>query len=125
MKLRVLVVDDDEAVRRTIRDVLAWSGFEVTAAASASEALTALQSASFDAVVTDMRMETHTSGYDVIAAARAGQPQCVRVILSAHPIPAPEWRAGGADAAFVKGGSIFDIIGALKDLIAFRRQQRP
>jgi two-component system response regulator MprA len=54
--LTILVVDDDAALRRALRRVLAASGFEVAEAASGMEALAELRSRSFDLVVLDVMM---------------------------------------------------------------------
>jgi len=54
--LTILVVDDDAALRRALRRVLAANGFEVEEAAGGSEALAELRSRSFDLVVLDVMM---------------------------------------------------------------------
>ena len=50
------MVDDDAALRRALRRVLAASGFEVEEAAGGVEALAELRSRSFDLVVLDVMM---------------------------------------------------------------------
>jgi len=54
--LTILVVDDDAALRRALRRVLAANGFEVEEAAGGTEALAELRSRSFDLVVLDVMM---------------------------------------------------------------------
>ena len=70
MKRRILVVDDELAILLTLRAILEMNGFEVETAASAKEAEKKLSGNSFHMVITDMRMEHETAGYDVIRAAR-------------------------------------------------------
>ncbi len=53
---KVLVVDDEEHVRDTIKKVLTKSGYQVLLAASAEEALKACESQVPDAVLTDIVM---------------------------------------------------------------------
>jgi CheY-like chemotaxis protein len=53
---RVLVVDDDRSVRQFLEEALSGKGFAVAARPSAAEALAALATEDFDAVVTDVRM---------------------------------------------------------------------
>ena len=53
---RVLVVDDEESVRRYVAHVLAAVGYEVTATSNGQEALDAFEARAFDALVTDLRM---------------------------------------------------------------------
>jgi CheY-like chemotaxis protein len=84
--------------------------FEVTTAVSAADALAALATHAFDLVVTDMRMETDFAGYEVVRGASGAAQHPVVIILSAYPIPPNEWRAAGADAAFMKGGGVMRML---------------
>jgi two-component system, OmpR family, response regulator len=54
--LKVLVIDDEEMVRTNLRLFLEDEGFAVTIAASAEEALLALQDNTFDVAVVDIRL---------------------------------------------------------------------
>jgi CheY-like chemotaxis protein len=54
--VRVLVVDDDEAVRYVFGKYLARAGFEVRTAATAAEAIAAAGAGPVDVLVTDQRM---------------------------------------------------------------------
>ena len=53
-----------------LRAVLESEGHTVVTAINAADALRKLEAGSFDMVITDMRMETKTSGFDVVRAAR-------------------------------------------------------
>ncbi len=122
--LRLLLVDDDAPVLQMLKVTFEAGDFSVTTAASATEAIHTLSATSFDIVVTDMRMETRTSGYDVIRAAKAQPHPTVAVILSAFPIPATEWRPAGADALFMKGGGIARMLEDLKRMVRTARHRR-
>ena len=56
MKPRVLVVDDDQGIRYTLREILESSGFAVDEAADGEEALERFAAARADLVITDLRM---------------------------------------------------------------------
>jgi len=71
MKRRILLVDDELAILLTLKAILEMNGFEVDTAASAREAAQKLSAGIFDMVITDMSMESETSGYEVIRAARS------------------------------------------------------
>jgi CheY-like chemotaxis protein/CHASE3 domain sensor protein len=62
---RVLVVEDDERQRESIRELLANDDVQITAVASAGEALRELQSATFDCMVVDFNLPD-CSGYDLL-----------------------------------------------------------
>jgi len=54
--LRVLVVDDEPAIRRALRPPLVELGFEVTEVSRGEMALDVLRTESFDAVLLDVNM---------------------------------------------------------------------
>lgn len=54
----VLVADDDETVRSTLRRVLSANGYDTTTVRDGAEALTAVSSHEIDLVVTDINMPT-------------------------------------------------------------------
>ena len=64
---RILIVDDDDTVREALNDYLEFHDFEVTAAASAAQALTAVAGSDFDLVISDLVMP----GMDGIALIKA------------------------------------------------------
>ena len=66
MKRRILLVDDELAILLTLKAILEIHGFEVETADSADHAIKKLQSAEYNMVITDLRMERETAGFDVI-----------------------------------------------------------
>lgn len=54
--LRVLIVDDDHNMARTLADILTASGYAVETAGSSEEGLAKLDSGSFGCVLSDIRM---------------------------------------------------------------------
>jgi DNA-binding response OmpR family regulator len=67
--LRVLVVDDEEALRNMVDDFLTPRGFAVATAFDGNEALSLLESASFDLLLLDERMPNR-SGLDTLHTLR-------------------------------------------------------
>jgi len=65
--MRVLIVDDDRAVRESLRRSLAFNGYDVELAADGNQALSSIASAPTDAVVLDVMMP----GLDGLATCRA------------------------------------------------------
>src|SRR5215471_4776627 len=102
MKRRILLVDDELAILLTLRAILEMNGFEVDTAASAKEAQTKLKNGIYEMVITDMRMETETAGYDVIRAARQQAYNPATAILTAYPTLGNEWQSKGAQSLLVK-----------------------
>lgn len=114
--IRVLIVDDEDAILTMLKLVLESAAFQVETAHSAAQAQTCLQKAAFDVVLTDMRMETATAGYDVVRAARQLQPRPAIAILTAFPIAGSEWRQSGADALLIKGSEVLRLPETLQTL---------
>jgi len=102
MKRRILLVDDEVAVLLTLKAVLEISGFDVDTAASAREGKSKLRAREYDMVITDMRMESDSSGVEVIAAARAAACKPAIALLTAFPVNDESWQEGGADKLLVK-----------------------
>jgi DNA-binding NtrC family response regulator len=78
---RILVVDDDRAVRSALSVNLDKGGLEVTTAERVEAARARLDETPFDVVLTDMRMPDGT-GLDVLAYARAADPERPVVVMT-------------------------------------------
>lgn len=121
--MRILVVDDEEAVSSMMKIVFENDGYTVVTAASAAEAVGLLSTDSFQAVITDMKMESDTAGYDVVRAARDLPNPPVIMILTGYPLLAQDWRAAGADAAVSKPSRMAQLLETVAELLHKRRQR--
>ena len=81
--LRVLIVDDELEMARTLCDGLADHGFDAVAASSGRAALALLAEQRFDALVTDLRM-SEMDGLTLMAQARLLAPDRPTLIMTAH-----------------------------------------
>ncbi|PYX52817.1 MAG: response regulator [Acidobacteria bacterium] len=98
MKRRILLVDDDVAVLLTLKTVLEMNQFEVDTAASAVEAVSKLESGVYQMVITDVRMESETAGFEVIRAARKQHYDPATALLTAYPPGDGDWKKQGAQS---------------------------
>ena len=76
---RVLVVDDEAAIRQVVRDALTRSGHEVETAVDGEEAGSLMESASFDLVITDLNMP-RVDGLELVRRIRSKSPVPVLVL---------------------------------------------
>jgi DNA-binding response OmpR family regulator len=83
--LRVLLVDDDEAIRTMMSLTLEHKGFAVVAAANVTEALKLITTESFDVLITDLHMPDPSDGFAVITAMRHIQPKALTLLVSGYP----------------------------------------
>jgi DNA-binding response OmpR family regulator len=117
MKRRILLVDDELAILLTLRAILEINDFEVDTASSAKEAAYKLKKGVFEMVITDMRMETETAGYDVIRAARQLPYNPAIAILTAYPSLGNEWRRHGAQSLLVKPVNTQELLHQIEALL--------
>ena len=78
---KILLVDDERAIRLAVRTALTREGMQVTEAADGSEALELLKKQQFHLVILDVMME-HVGGYDVLQAMRAAGDHTPVMMLS-------------------------------------------
>lgn len=82
---KILLVDDDDAVREMMTATLEHKGFHVVAASDVTEALKVITTESFDVLITDLHMPHPSDGFAVITAMRHLQPNAVTLLLSGYP----------------------------------------
>jgi len=78
---RVLVVDDDPLVLRSMYRALTRNGYDVLTAESVTEALDLAADARIDAAIVDYTL-TRESGLVVLSRLRQIQPHCVRILCT-------------------------------------------
>jgi DNA-binding response OmpR family regulator len=82
---RVLLVDDDDAVREMMKATLEHKGFDVVVAASVTEALRYIATENFDVLITDLHMPNPGDGFTVVTAMRHSQPHALTLLVSGYP----------------------------------------
>ena len=92
---KVLVVDDDPAVRQSIDRILSSKGYAVITAENGEEALRKLNEEKYDLVYTDIRMPG-MSGLEVAEQIKARRPWTPVVIITGYGTDAAEARAKAA-----------------------------
>ncbi len=80
----ILIVDDEETVRDTFRDVLEAEGYEVTTSSSFNEAKECLRQKCFDAALVDL-MLPRESGMSILSFAREQDRELSVVMVTGHP----------------------------------------
>jgi DNA-binding NtrC family response regulator len=83
---RILVVEDDEMFRDTVREILRDMGYKVRGARNLTKATKRLTRHTFDLVLSDIDIGDG-SGFDVIQVARQAHPEAPIVLMSAGADP--------------------------------------
>ena len=82
---KILVVDDNDAVREMTQEMFESKGFEVVPAGSVNAALQQIIVQKFDVLVTDLHMPSPGDGYAVVMAMRHAQPNALTIVVSGYP----------------------------------------
>lgn len=83
-KPNILIVDDEEVVRRSFSRVLDGAHWRTASAEGGEQALRALAREPFDVVLLDLRMPG-ADGIEVLKAIKAGWPESEVVIVTGYP----------------------------------------
>jgi len=83
MAIKVLLVEDDRALREALADTLLLAGHDYRAVGSAEEALEAVGQETFSLVVSDVNMPG-MDGHQLLGLLRARQPQLPVLLMTAH-----------------------------------------
>jgi DNA-binding NtrC family response regulator len=117
MKRRILLVDDELHILLTLKAILEINGFEVETAISAKEGIGKIKTSTFDMVITDMKMETERSGFDVVRAAKKAEYNPATAILTAYPMLGNDWKQEGAQSMLVKPMNTEDLLRQIEVLL--------
>lgn len=117
---RLLLVDDNDTLRQSLRLVLQRNGFDVEVAANVNDALRLIGSQTFDALLSDLHMPMPGDGLTVVSAMRNANPKAVTLIFSGYPAMKEAAAAilGQADGILVKPLSVEKLVGTIRDYIA-------
>ncbi|NIV39342.1 MAG: response regulator, partial [Anaerolineae bacterium] len=80
---RILIVDDELAIRLTVREILRRANYDAVAVASGEEALGLIESQSFDLALIDLVMPG-TDGIELIRRLQEVAPDTVTIVLTAR-----------------------------------------
>lgn len=83
MLIKVLLVEDDRALRQALGDTLEIGGFAYRAVGSAEEALEAVQGDAYSLVISDVNMPG-MDGHQLLAHLRRQHPQLPVLLMTAH-----------------------------------------
>src|SRR5690349_19576561 len=125
-RYRILLVDDEPAVREIGTALLESQGYEVLAAADGFEALNALKQSLPDVIISDLRMP-NMNGFELLSVVRRRFPHLPVIAISGEftGISVPE--SVLADAFFEKGhyapNQLFERIAELLQELPIRPRQ--
>jgi two-component system KDP operon response regulator KdpE len=122
--IRILVVDDESAIRRALRPPLVELGFQVVDASRGEEALQTLRAGAFDVVLLDVNMPG-IGGIETLRRIRAFAPRLPILMLTVRDAEEEKVEALelGADDYVTKPFSMRELIARIRT--AVRRARAP
>ena len=122
---RILVVEDDSAIRQGIVDALQFAGYETLQAANGTEGMTQALRGTFDLLLLDLILPGH-SGFEILKAAREARPTLPVIILTARGEEADRVQGLrlGADDYVVKPFSVRELLARVEAVLR-RSPERP
>lgn len=79
----ILVVDDEAAIRRTLREILEYEDFAVDEAVDGNDALEKVKASRYDLILLDVKMPK-MDGLEVLSTISADQPEVPVIMISGH-----------------------------------------
>jgi DNA-binding response OmpR family regulator len=122
---RILVIEDDSAIRRGLVDALQFSGYEVLQASEGAQGLAVAQRATIDLLLLDLILPG-LSGFEILQSLREHRPNLPVIVLTARGEENDRVRGLrlGADDYVVKPFSVRELLARVEAVLR-RSAERP
>lgn len=124
-QLRILVIEDDHAIRRGITDALRFNGYAVEEAARGNDGLKKALETEYDLLLLDLVLPER-DGMDILKSLRAARPAQPVIILTARgsELDRVQGLSSGADDYVVKPFSVRELMARVEAVLR-RTPNRP
>jgi len=124
-QVRILVIDDDDTVRKSHEAVLKANGYEVDVAESGKEAIAKSKARLYNLALVDLRLPD-MDGIELLTAMREAVPKMVKIIITGYPSMenAIEAVNRGADAYVVKPYNMEDLLRTIKQQLQKQQEAK-
>ncbi|MCL2340184.1 MAG: response regulator [Proteobacteria bacterium] len=123
--MKILVIDDDDQMRKLLRQVMEWANYEVIEASNGREGVQQCRRQPPDLVITDLIMPEQ-EGLETIALFKKDYPQLKIIAISGGGRIGPEAylpaaQELGADKVFSKPFDVRELAEAVKELLSHEK----
>lgn len=124
-KARILVVDDDESIRKAMTAVLEEEGYVVDTAQSGKEAVEKCSTSHYNLALIDIRLPD-MEGTRLLNAMKQSTPPMVKIIVTGYPSLSNAIEAvnKGADAYLLKPLVMNDVLKTIKEHLDKQEEAR-
>ena len=122
---RILVVDDDETIRNTIKAILEDEGYLVDSAATGSEAVQKTKKTAYNVALLDIRLPD-MEGVELLKLMKDTVPRTRKVMVTGYPSMQNAIAAlnKNADAYLVKPVDIAKLLNTVKEQLQLQENER-
>ena len=122
---RILIIDDDETIRKSIASVLKNKGYLVDSAESGQAAIGKSETEIYDLALIDIRLPD-MDGVQLLTAMKETTPKMVKIIITGYPSlqNAMEAVNRGADGYIVKPVKMDELLKTVEEHLKKQREAR-
>ena len=122
---RILVVDDDETIRNTIKAILEDEGYLVDSAATGSEAVQKTKKTAYNVALLDIRLPD-MEGVELLKLMKDTVPRTRKIMVTGYPSMQNAIAAlnKNADAYLVKPVDIAKLLSTVKEQLQLQENER-
>jgi len=124
-RARILIVDDEESIRKTLGAILKEEGYDVRAAKNGKEAIEKSNNEFFNLALIDIRLPD-MEGTELLTAMKETTPKMVKIIVTGYPSlhNAIEAVNKGADAYVLKPFNVEDTLREIREYLERQQEER-
>jgi DNA-binding NtrC family response regulator len=122
---RILVIDDDESIRKTLATILEEKGYKVDTAASGREAIEKSHKNFYNLALIDIRLPD-IEGTKLLSQLRETTPKMIKILVTGYPSlqNAVEAVNKGADAYVLKPLNVDDVLKTIEEHLKKQQEAR-
>ena len=122
---RILIVDDDDTIRSTMKAILEDEGYEVDLASSGKEGVEKSKEASYNIALLDIRLPD-MEGVQLLKLMKPAVPRTRKIMVTGYPSTqnAIEALNKNADAYLIKPVDIEKLLNTIKEQLKLQEEER-
>ncbi len=124
-RARILVVDDDEGIRKVLKAILEEEGYVVDTAENGKEAIRKSNATFYNLALIDIRLPD-TEGTKLLSAIKETTPKMVKIIITGYPSlqNAIEAVNKGADAYILKPFDMGKVLNKIREHLKKQKEAK-
>jgi DNA-binding response OmpR family regulator len=122
---KILIVDDDENIRNTVKAILEDEGYFVDTAASGGEAIQKTQKTTYNIALLDIRLPD-MEGVELLKLIKEGVPRTRKIMVTGYPSMQNAINAlnKNADAYLIKPVDIENLLATVKNQLQLQEGEK-